>query len=59
MTTEEYKEAANYWKAKGCRKMPMHLLCIKPVKMDVLFSEFKKLGYDSRQVLDYKTAGLS
>ena len=30
---------------------PMHLLCIKPVKMDVLFSEFKKLGYDSRQVL--------
>ena len=30
---------------------PMHLLCIKPVKMDVLFSEFKKKGYDSRQTI--------
>jgi hypothetical protein len=30
---------------------PMHLLCIKPVRMDVLCSDFKKDGYDSRQVL--------
>ena len=32
---------------------PMHLIRIAPVRMDVLFSEFKKLGYDARQVLDY------
>ena len=32
---------------------PMHLICITPVRMDVLFSDFKKQGYDSRQVLDY------
>ncbi len=32
---------------------PMHLLCIEPVRMDVLFSEFKKQGYDSRQKLDF------
>ena len=31
---------------------PMHLICIAPVKMDVLFSDFKKQGYDARQVLD-------
>ncbi len=34
---------------------PMHLLCIAPTKMDILFSEFKKQGYDSRQVLEYHT----
>ena len=32
---------------------PMHLICITPVRMDVLFSDFKKQGYDSRQVLNY------
>ena len=32
---------------------PMHLIRIAPVRMDVLFSGFKKLGYDARQVLDY------
>ena len=32
---------------------PMHLLCIAPVRMDVLFSDFKKQGYDSRQKLDF------
>ena len=31
---------------------PMHLICITPIRMDVLFSEFKKNGYDSRQELD-------
>ena len=30
---------------------PMNLLCINPVRMDVLCSDFKKDGYDSRQVL--------
>ena len=32
---------------------PMHLICITPVKMDVIFSDFKKQGYDVRQVLDF------
>ena len=30
---------------------PMNLLCIKPTRMDILCSEFKEAGYDSRQVL--------
>ena len=32
---------------------PMHLLCITPARADVLFSDFKKQGYDSRQALDF------
>ena len=32
---------------------PMHLLCINPTKMDVLCSDFKKQGYDSRQVIEF------
>ena len=36
---------------------PMHLLCIRPVRMDVLFSDFKKQGYNSRQVLKYESGG--
>lgn len=35
---------------------PMHLIRITPVRMDVLFSDFKKQGYDSRQKL-YFTQG--
>ena len=31
----------------------MHLLCIEPTRADVLFSDFKKQGYDSRQELDF------
>ena len=31
---------------------PMHLLCITPTKMDVLFSDFKKQGYSSRQKIE-------
>ncbi len=30
---------------------PMHLLCITPKEMILLFSDFKKDGYDSRQTL--------
>ena len=30
---------------------PMHLIAITPVRMDILFSEFKRQGYDSRQTL--------
>lgn len=32
---------------------PMNLICVTPVRMDVLCSEFKKQGYDSRQTLTY------
>ncbi len=32
---------------------PMYLLRITPSRMDVLFSAFKKQGYDSRQKLDF------
>ena len=32
---------------------PMQLICITPVRMDALFSDFKKQGYDSRQKLDF------
>ena len=32
---------------------PMHLICVTPIKMDVLFSDFKKQGYDSRQKIEY------
>ena len=31
---------------------PMHLFCITPTKMDVLFSDFKKQGYSSRQKIE-------
>ncbi len=42
-------------KISSARKclLRMHRLCIDPVGMDVLFSEFKKQGYDSRQKLDF------
>lgn len=59
--SEEYMAHAEYKKvpAATLQKLadqgrPMHLLCIELVKMDILFSEFKKQGYDSRQVLEYK-----
>ena len=32
---------------------PMNLICVTPVKTEVLFSEFKKNGYSSRQTLNY------
>ena len=30
---------------------PMNLICVTPVKLEVLFSEFKKKGYSSRQTV--------
>lgn len=30
---------------------PMHLICVTPIKIEVLFSELKKEGYSSRQTL--------
>ena len=32
---------------------PMNLICVTPVKMEVLFSEFKKNGYSSRQTIKF------
>ena len=32
---------------------PMNLICVTPVKMEVLFSEFKKSGYSSRQTIEF------
>lgn len=56
--SSEYIDHANY-KAVPVEALqrladkghPMHLLCIEPVRMDVLFSEFKAAGYDSRQTI--------
>ena len=31
---------------------PMHLICVTPIKIEVLFSELKKEGYSSRQTLE-------
>lgn len=32
---------------------PMYLICVRPIKIQVLFSDFKQDGYDSRQTLDF------
>ena len=58
--SEEYIAHAEYKKIPVAalqkladQRQPMHLLCITPMRMDVLFSDFKKQGYDSRQKLDF------
>ena len=58
--SEEYTAHAEYKKilAVSLQKLmeqghPMHLLCIEPVRMDVLCSDFKKQGYEVRQTLIY------
>ena len=58
--SEEYLAHAEYKKvpATALQKLadkgePMYLLCITPIKMDVLFSDFKKQGYDSRQIIEW------
>lgn len=33
---------------------PMNLICVTPVKIEVLFSDFKKNGYSSRQTLCFQ-----
>ncbi len=62
--SEKYIAHAEYKKlpTAALRKLaeqgqPMHLLCITPLRMDVLFSEFKKQGYDSRQTLGCTRSG--
>ena len=32
---------------------PMYLLCIKPMSIDILFSELRKQEYDRKQKLDF------
>ena len=32
---------------------PMNLICVTPVRIEALFSEFKESGYSSRQTLEY------
>ena len=58
--SEEYLAHAEYKRVSvevlqnlADRGQPMRLLCIEPVRMGVLFSDFRKQGYDSRQVLDF------
>lgn len=33
---------------------PMNLICVTPIRIDALFSEFKNNGYSSRQTLEYQ-----
>lgn len=54
--SEVYKEHAEYKKipltALEKLESPMHLICVTPIKIEVLFSELKKDGYSSRQTLE-------
>lgn len=54
--SEVYKAHAEYKKIplEALEKLesPMNLICVTPVKMEVLFSDFKKDGYSSRQTLE-------
>ena len=53
ITHAEYKKVpVAALKKLADKSEPMHLLCITPASMDVLFSDFKKQGYDSRQKIE-------
>lgn len=53
--SERYKAHAEYKKIpiSVLKKLesPMNLICVTPIKMEVLCSDFKKKGYGSRQTL--------
>ena len=53
--SDVYKAHAEYKKipisALEKLESPMNLICVTPVQIEVLFSEFKKEGYSSRQTL--------
>ncbi len=34
-------------------ELPMNLICVTPLKIEALFSDFKKDGYSSRQILQH------
>lgn len=54
--SEAYNKHAEYKKialtALEKLESPMHLICVTPTKIEVLFSELKKEGYSSRQTLE-------
>lgn len=54
--SDVYKAHAEYKKiplaALEKLESPMHLICVTPIKIEVLFSDFKKDGYSSRQTLE-------
>ena len=54
--SDVYKSHAEYKKiplaALEKLETPMNLICVTPVKIEVLFSDFKKSGYSSRQTLE-------
>ena len=57
--TEEYVAHAEYKKVPvaslqklAYKGTPIHLLCIEPTRIDVIFSEFKKQGFEIRQTLN-------
>lgn len=53
--SDDYKALAKYKKIPLATleklQPPMNLICVTPVKIEVLFSDFKKEGYTSRQTL--------
>ena len=53
--SEEYIAQAQYKKIpiEALKKLntPMHLICVKPVRIEALFADLKKEGYDIRQTL--------
>lgn len=55
--SDKYNEHAKIKKIpiEALKKMesPLNLICVTPAKMDVLFSDFKKEGYSSRQILEW------
>ena len=58
--SEEYLAHAAYRKISPdfLRKLehPMHLICVRPTRMDCLFSDFKALGCAPRQTLVWEEA---
>jgi len=55
--SEEYLSLLAFKKipVESLKKLPheLHLVCVTPSRVDFLWSEFKKLGYDSRQHLTF------
>ena len=55
--SDAYKAHAEYKKiplaALEKLESPMNLICVMPVKIEALFSDFKKDGYSIRQTLTF------
>lgn len=55
--TREYLDLLAFKKipVESLEKLPheLNVICVTPVRIDFLWSEFKKLGYDSRQSLTF------